>query len=188
MKKQAIAATSNNSETNDTNHRNISLKPNILNSNSDYITPSSTTFSNLLDNNNSCLINEKKQMKTICLLQFVTSEDMIDEDEYNEIISNVNDLFSPFGIIQNISIKSQNEITVYPSFEKPGIVLTGNQFLEDSPVVVVTFIDPNAACLGDIYIYIYICTYIYICMYICIAIYIYIYIYIHICENHCICI
>jgi hypothetical protein len=141
MKKQAIAAAANHNEKND-NEKML----NISNNNSDLITTPSASDSP----SNINLDDENKQIKnTICLLQFVTSEDIIDEDEYNEIISNVHDLFSPFGILQNISIKSQNSISEYPGLDRNSdIEGTENNFAKEGPVVLVTFIDPKAASLG----------------------------------------
>ena len=49
---------------------------------------------------------------TVFLLQFVTSEDISDVSEYEEVENNLQELFSPFGIIRNIDIK------LLSSFEK----------------------------------------------------------------------
>ena len=52
-------------------------------------------------------------MRTVSVSYFVTEQDIRDESEYEEIISNIEQIFNPFGALKSITI------VVTPSTEEP---------------------------------------------------------------------
>lgn len=123
MRKQAVAAASAAAAPTNDIGKNVTLELDILKKKSISVNTTSDSSTNNISNMNH--ENVKQIKNTICLLQFVTPEDIIDEDEYNEIISNVHDIFSPFGELENISIKTQNksQISGYRNPVNPGLVI-----------------------------------------------------------------
>ena len=51
------------------------------------------------------IATESSSSRTVFLLQFVTAEDISDESEYEDILSNIREIFSPFGELESIDIK-----------------------------------------------------------------------------------
>jgi hypothetical protein len=43
-------------------------------------------------------------MRTVSVSHFVTEQDIMDESEYEEIIANIEQIFSPFGDLESITI------------------------------------------------------------------------------------
>jgi hypothetical protein len=89
----------------------------------------------------------RREARTVCLLQFVTEEDISDESEYEEIIADIKKMFSPFGELESIVIRFQSGHDINsdaaPSDEM--ILGIGADESEQQCLVFVTFISSSAA-------------------------------------------
>lgn len=84
------------------------------------------------------------EIRTISLAQFVSPEDISDEEEYEEIISNIKEIFGPFGALESIVIGIQSEMDNLQNSE----IFTenhANNGSEEQCLVFVTFRCSNAA-------------------------------------------
>ena len=61
------------------------------------------------------ITSDSSAMRTVGVSHFVTEQDIRDESEYEEIITNIEQIFNPFGILESITIM------VISSSDKPEI-------------------------------------------------------------------
>ena len=83
---------------------------------------------------------------TLVLLQFVTADEILDPSEQEEVVSNIRELFSPFGLLRSIEINLLRAVEARdPESNESSAEREQEDEEEDECVVLVTFNDSNAA-------------------------------------------
>lgn len=81
-------------------------------------------------------------MRTVGVSHFVTEQDIMDESEYEEIIANIEQIFSPFGALESITIM------VISSTDAPhesNEITKDDDTLDRECIVFITFLVDDAA-------------------------------------------
>lgn len=81
-------------------------------------------------------------MRTVGVSHFVTEQDIMDESEYEEIIANIEQIFSPFGALESITIMVISSIDApHESTE----ITEDDDTLDRECIVFITFFVGDAA-------------------------------------------
>lgn len=120
--------------------------------------------SHLLDPIVNKFLHNSDEMRTVSVSYFVTEQDIRDESEYEEIISNIEQIFNPFGALESITIvvtastdgpEEESEISGESSGVKQLDVIAhddddNDDNLDRECIVFVTFLKGDAAAAAAI--------------------------------------